>query len=140
MPAVLRVQTETEKPGIVTVEAFCPGIDNQAALGNAGSHAVNGQTAGFLVRRRKHGERFKIADWREFSPRWMRFVDDPPKDWLKHIGVREEDRASVMAKADQENKLTPQELLMRQMFSMSQAMNPTKATIEHSTGRIKDTI
>lgn len=41
--------------------------------------------AGFLVRRRYHGEKFFIQSAKEFSANWMEFIDQPPKEWLPVI-------------------------------------------------------
>lgn len=75
----LRVETVTEKPGIVTVQAIKP--DSVMTREN--------QMVGFFVRARREGDRFQIARWEEFSPRWMRFVDQPPEDWAEKIRARE---------------------------------------------------
>lgn len=127
MAQVLRATTETERPGKILVRAkAAPGRENDAK-----------PVAGFFVRRRYAGDEFRINDWNEFSPRWMEFVDEPPKDWLKKIGLREEDREQFMAKAMEENKLTPQELMQRQVFSMAQAAQPKLVELDYANGGTK---
>lgn len=44
--------------------------------------------AGFLLRRRYHGETFYIQNASEFSAKWMEFVDEPPEGWLPVIRTR----------------------------------------------------
>lgn len=75
----LQVVTEVEKPGTVLVEAFAPD----------GAFLRANQAVGFFVRRRKAGDQFKIARWDEFSPHWMKFVGEPPAEWVEKIKARE---------------------------------------------------
>ena len=126
--AVLRAQVETERPGIVTVRAkSAPGREMDAR-----------PIAGFFVRRRYEGEQFKISDWREFSPRWMEFIDTPPSDWLDNIKVTEGCREDFIAKAELENARSPRERMAEQVFSMLSMMKDREEKVlEHSTGRIK---
>lgn len=124
---VLRVQVETERPGIVTVRAkAAPGHESDAR-----------PIAGFFVRRRYEGDTFKINAWHEFSPRWMEFVDDPPADWIEKIKGREGDIELVARKAAEENALSPRDHLMRQMFSVAQLMSdPDVRTINQASGKV----
>lgn len=85
MAASVQVVTETEKPGLVMVRAVA-----------TGERAKDGRpVAGFFVRRRYDGDRFMIAKPEEFSANWMRFEDQPPKEWVsiikKRTGVDAED-------------------------------------------------
>lgn len=126
--AVLQVQVETERPGTVTVRAkAAPGREMDAR-----------PVAGFYVRRRYEGDTFKISDWKEFSPRWMEFVDDPPAEWLEKIKAREGEIELMAAKAEEENSLSPREQVMRQMLSMAQvaAGGGETQTINQSTGKV----
>lgn len=124
--AVLKVQVETEKPGIVLVRA-------KAAPGREGDSRP---IAGFYVRRRYEGDTFKINEWHEFSPRWMEFVDQPPPDWLEKIEAREGSRDDLFAKAQIENAKTPEQKLAESMFSMASMMNAQpSAAINQSTGK-----
>ncbi len=117
MASVLKVQLETDRPGLVPVRAKpAPG------------HELDGRPiGGFYIRRRWAGEQFAINDWREFSPRWMEFVDETavPKDWWDKLKIREEERAAFIAKAEDENKKTALDHMRDQTFSMLQAANPT---------------
>lgn len=126
--AVLQVQVETERPGLVTVRAkAAPGREMDAR-----------PVAGFYVRRRFEGDTFKIGDWKDFSPRWMEFVDDPPAEWVERIKAREGDIELMAQKAEEENSLSPREQVMRQMLSMAQvaAGGGETQSINQATGRV----
>lgn len=70
-----QVQTVTEKPGLVRVVAFASRDRKDDAK----------PIAGFFVRRRYAGSDFLLAKPEEFSPRWMRFVEAPPKEWIEPV-------------------------------------------------------
>lgn len=126
--ALLKVQVETERPGIVTVRAkAAPGREMDSR-----------PIAGFYVRRRYEGDEFKISTWQEFSPRWMEFVDTPPQDWLDNIKAREGERDDFMAKAAVENAKTPQQRLAETFLSMAQiaAGGGDGGTINQATGKV----
>lgn len=74
-PIEATVKVETEKDGIILVEA----VADEARMGDGRP------VAGWFVRRRYHGERFLLEKPEEFSARWMRFVDVPPKDWVEAL-------------------------------------------------------
>jgi hypothetical protein len=77
-PAVT-VVTQIENPeGTVLVQA----VAHADRMDDA--HPI----AGFYVRRRYHGDTFLIARPEDFSPIWMRFVNDPPKEWKDKLGAR----------------------------------------------------
>lgn len=125
--AVLRVQVETERPGIVKVRAkAAPGREMDAR-----------PVAGFFVRRRYEGDEFMINDWQEFSPRWMEFVDDPPPEWIEKIKAREGEIELVAKKAAEENALSPREQMLRQMLSMADVMRDRdERSINQATGKV----
>jgi len=127
--AVLQVLLETERPGTVAVRAkAAPGREMDAK-----------PIAGFYVRRRFAGETFKINDWKEFSPRWMEFIDEPPAEWLTKIKAREGDIELMAQKAEEENALSPREQIMRQMLSMAQVAQGgggETQTINQATGKV----
>lgn len=107
--AVLRAQVETERPGIVTVRAITP-------------HGKEGDArpvCGFFVRRRYPGDTFQINDWTEFSPKWMEFVDAPPEGWREKIEAKYHEIAIAVAKAEEEDRLSPRERMQREVFSMA---------------------
>lgn len=55
----------------------------------SGSRMNDGRpVAGFMFRRRYHGDIFAIKDAKEFSPNWMEFVDGTPEKWLPVIKKR----------------------------------------------------
>lgn len=116
---VAQVFVETEKPGTVMVRAVASADKQDDAR----------PVAGFFVRRRYHGDTFMLADWKEFSPRWMQFMGDVPTEWLDSIKAKfgefpdhEDDEPQVQAP---------------QMFSMGQAAKPQTATINYSNGKVK---
>jgi hypothetical protein len=126
--AVLQVQLETERAGTVTVRAkAAPGRESDAKA-----------IAGFYVRRRYAGDTFKINSWREFSPRWMEFVDEPPAEWLTQIKAREGEIEVMAQKAEEENALSPRDQIMRQMLSMAQvaAGGGETHSINQATGKV----
>lgn len=123
MATVLRAQVETERPGTVKVRA-------KAAPG----HELDARPiGGFYVRRRYEGDVFYIAKPEDFSPRWMEFVDQPPKDWLEKIGIREEQREAFMVRAAEENAKTPDAA----MFSMAEAGRAKPVEIDYRNGTVK---
>jgi hypothetical protein len=117
----LQVMTEIEKPGIVTVQAFSEvGFERQNAA------------VGFFVRRRRHGDQFKLANWKEFSPRWMKFVDEPPKEWREKIEAKFGKDSVSMAKGFDRIEETVEQL------SMAQAGRPREAgNFDFANGRVK---
>ena len=129
--AVLRVQTETERPGIITVRAkAAPGREMDAK-----------PVAGFFVRRRFEGDTFKINEWHEFSPRWMEFVDNPPQEWLDKINAREQNNQQIQTRAEAENAKTPETRIAETMFSMASVMrNQEGGTINQATGKVSKTL
>jgi len=121
----LQVMTEVEKPGTVEVVAF-------SELG----FTRQNQAVGFFVRRRRHGDRFKLADWREFSPRWMKFVDEPPEDWRKNIEAKF-GKDSVTVTGGSQTGFDRIEETVEQL-SMSQAGKPRESgQFNFSTGKVK---
>lgn len=124
--ALLKVQVETERPGIVKVRA-------KAAPGREGDARP---IAGFFVRRRYEGDEFMIADWKEFSPRWMEFVDTPPDGWVEKIKAREGDVDVMARKAEAENAKTPEQRIAAQMLSMANVLNQEMGSINQATGKV----
>lgn len=123
MATVLRAQVETEKPGTVRVRA-------KAAPG----HELDARPiGGFYVRRRFAGDEFKIAKPEDFSPRWMEFVDQPPKEWLDKISIREEERGQFMAQSVEENFKPPAE----REFSMAEVGRSKPVQIDYRNGTVK---
>lgn len=119
----LQVMTEIEKPGTVMVQAFSEkGFTRQ------------NEAIGFFVRRRRHGDKFMIADWKEFSPRWMKFVDSPPAEWAEKIEAKYGKGAISMAKGfDRVVETVEQQTL-------AQATMPQNAgQFDFSNGRVKKT-
>lgn len=55
------------------------------ALASTGKLNDGKPVAGFLLRRRYHGDIFALQHPQEFSPNWMEFVDMPPDNWVKEI-------------------------------------------------------
>ncbi len=125
---LLRAQVETERPGKVLVRA-------KAAPGKDGDGRPIG---GFYVRRRYAGDEFRINDWQEFSPRWMEFVDEPPKDWIEKIEGREGMRMDLMAEAEVSNAKSPDQRFAEMLLSMSQVANGggERGTINFATGKV----
>ena len=78
MAQSVQAVTEIEKPGTVLVQA----VASADRMDDA--HPI----AGFFVRRRYHGDTFMIASPEEFSPKWMRFVEEPPKEWKEKLSKR----------------------------------------------------
>lgn len=111
MPIAAKVDVTTDPvvPGIIRVRAVAPSDRKNDAR----------PVAGFYVVRRYDGEVFSISDWKQFSRRWMEFIDEPPKEWLEALEIEEDKRAEVMAKAEAEAKVTPEERLV---FAMSQVL------------------
>jgi len=124
--AVLQVQVETERNGTVAVRAkAAPGREMDSR-----------PIAGFYVRRRFEGDVFKINDWKEFSPRWMEFVETPPNGWQEQIDAREQANDQALVRAEIENNRSPREQIMSQMFSMASLMgNQPVETINQATGK-----
>lgn len=95
--------------------------------------------AGFFVIRRYDGDEFHLNDWKQFSSRWMEFVDEPPQEWLDAMDLNEKEKAALMAKQREEEKNSTGEAMV---FAMSQALGrmmgrpPTE--FDHSSGRFKD--
>lgn len=125
--AVLKVQVETERDGIVRVRALAaPGREMDAK-----------PVAGFFVRRRFEGDEFMLANWHEFSPRWMQFVDKPPQDWLDKINAREQNNLQVQTRSEAENAKTPEQRIAETMFSMASVMKDSDAgTINMASGKV----
>lgn len=103
MTQVLRVETVIEQPGVCTVEAFKP-----AAMMDR-----EGQMVGFFVRSRHVGDRFQIAKWEDFSPRWMKFVDQIPEGWEEKIKEREKLRGQIAELSMAEARATPNDKLLQ---------------------------
>lgn len=120
-----QVQTETEKPGVVLVEAVA-----LAERMNDGR-----PSAGFFVRRRYHGDRFYLAKPAEFSPRWMRFVNEPPKEWVEKLEKIIKDQTiedlMVAPPVDPRNPERP--------FSMGELQDRARQSHEmnYSTGKVQ---
>lgn len=125
--AILKVQVETERPGIVTVRAkAAPGREMDAR-----------PIAGFFVRRRYAGDTFKINDWTEFSPRWMEFVDTPPEGWIERIKAREGNIELMAQRAEAENAKSAEQRVAEQMLSMAQiAKGGEEQLINQATGKV----
>lgn len=125
--ALLQVQTETDRPGKVLVQAKpAPGREMDAR-----------PIGGFYIRRRYAGDQFRINDWTEFSPRWMEFIEEPPAEWKEKILAREGDIRLMAEKAAEENVLTPVDLMKREMFSMASMMRPqVEQTLNQATGKV----
>lgn len=83
--SVSQVETITEIHGAATV----------VAIKSDTSIERDGQLVGFYVRGRREGDRFEIAKWEDFSPRWMRFADVPPDGWVAKIEAREKLRGQI---------------------------------------------
>lgn len=136
MTQVLRVETVTEQPGVCTVEAFKPVqmMDRE------------GQMVGFFVRARHAGDRFQIAKWEDFSPRWMKFVDHIPDGWKEKIEAREGLRGQIAELSFAEERATPSDRLAQvavdaAAVALSQVGQPQDAgTMNFSTGKITKTI
>lgn len=94
---------------------------------------------GFFIRRRYAGDTFRINDWKQFSANWMEFVDEPPQAWLEAMKLDADKKAELMAKAQEEQRETPEQKLV---FAMSQLMARTAGRspdeFDHSSGRFKD--
>jgi hypothetical protein len=119
MAIAAQVITETEKPGTVLVRAFA----NQDRMGDARP------IAGFFVRRRYHGDTFLLARPEEFSPTWMRFVNDPPAEWADQLK-----KVAKAHKVDLEDFTKPAET---EMFAMSQVSDRDRgAQMNYSNGRV----
>lgn len=144
MSQVLKVHVETERDGIVTVEAFSEEAVAGASPGVSGKVLADAnKPAGFFVRRRYHGDRFKINDWKEFSPKWMRFVDTPPEGWIEQINAREGQRQSSLEAATVEQNKTPLQRIAEavrepsEVVSLAEYGKPADAgTINQATGRV----
>lgn len=130
---VLRVETVTEVPGVCWVEAFKPTsmMDRE------------GQMVGFFVRARHVGDRFQIAKWEDFSPRWMRFVDPLPEGWEAKIQEREKLRGQIADLSRAEERATPTDKLLQvarhaaEGVALSQIASAQEAgTINYATGKI----
>jgi hypothetical protein len=122
MAGSVQVITEIEKPdGRVLVEA----IASKERDGDARP------IAGFFVRRRYHGDRFRIASPQEFSATWMRFVEEPPKDWQDKIKkfTKVDDIADLMYQppVDPNKPFSMSELQERDRHSM---------TMNYSNGKV----
>lgn len=63
----------------------------------------------------------------------MEFVDQPPKEWLEKIGIREEQRDAYMARAAEENTKTPDAV----MFSMAEAGRAKTVELDYRSGTVK---
>lgn len=55
------------------------------ALASTGKLNDGKPVAGFLLRRRYHGDVFALQHPKEFTPNWMEFVESPPESWVKEI-------------------------------------------------------
>jgi hypothetical protein len=120
-----KAEVVTEKPGVVMVQAIAT-VERQ----NDGR-----PLAGFFVRRRYQGETFMIAEAKEFSPRWMRFVDEPPKEWHEDLKkILGGDIEDFMAESEEPRRRTPE-----QPFSMTEVSQRarTNQDIDYATGKIK---
>lgn len=117
----LQVMTEIEKPGIVEVMAYSEkGFTRQ------------NEAIGFFVRRRRHGDKFMLADWKEFSPRWMKFTSEPPKEWREKIEAKFGKESVVLTKGFDRVVETVEQL------SLSQASKPRDAgQFDFANGRVK---
>lgn len=120
--ALLQLQVETDRPGLVKVRA-------KAA---AGREMDSRPLAGFYIRRRYEGDTFAINDWREFSPRWMEFIEEPPKEWLDAIEKREGVREIVMAEAAANGVVEP---ARPSQFAMSQSNPVPRSSNEFDYGK-----
>lgn len=133
---VLRVETVTEVPGVCMVEAFRP----------ASMMEREGQMVGFFVRARHERDRFQIAKWEDFSPRWMRFVDPIPEGWEEKIQEREKLRGQIADLSRAEEIATPTDKLMQVAqhagaIALSQAGQAQDAgTLNYATGKISKTL
>jgi len=123
MAQSVQVVTEVENPeGSVLVQAVAH-VDRQDD-----SHPL----AGFYVRRRYHGDQFMIAAPEEFSPVWMRFVNDPPKEWRDKLGAR-------LKKLQREETVDELKVDPNAPFSMTdlQEQNRRSAAMNYATGKVK---
>lgn len=135
---VLRVETVTEQPGICTVEAFRP----------AGMMEREGQMVGFFVRARHEGDRFQIAKWEEFSPRWMKFVGSIPEGWEEKLQERERLRGQIAELSIAEERATPTDKFLQvaqraagDAIALSQVGNATESgTLNYATGKVTKTL
>jgi hypothetical protein len=134
MAGVVQVQTEVENPnGRIAVKAVAPAerMDDGRPV------------AGFYVRRRYHGDEFMIEKAADFSPKWMRFVDTPPEDWVTTIKSRyphfdadeamvEDEPLTAKQRADARRKE------MQRPLSMSQVADAERTAKEMVNGRVRD--
>lgn len=118
-----------DPPGIITVRAKAPGNRTNDAK----------PLAGFIYGRRRYaGETFRLNDWKQFSPRWMEFVDEPPADWLQNIQQRESTTLDYVAKAKAEESKSPAQRQFETMFSMLEMQQKANhaGRFDPSTGKV----
>jgi hypothetical protein len=124
-----QINVISDVPGSVTVRAVAPTERMNDAR----------PLAGFYIRRRYHNDEFALSDWRQFSKRWMEFVDEPPEDWVKAMELDEVQKAELMAKAIEEDKQAKAEPLMFALSQMLGGMGVKKpGDFDYSSGRMKD--
>lgn len=121
MAGTVQVITENENPrGFVRVQA----VAEDSKLGDGRP------VAGYYYQRRYHGQTFLIERPEDFSPRWMRFVDEPPEDWVAKIKkiTRVSDVKELMRAPTDPNA----------PFAMSQLQERDRqsATMNYSNGRV----
>lgn len=120
MAGAVQVITETENPrGFVLVEAQA----HESRMGDGRP------IAGFYVQRRYHGQRFRIEKPEEFSPNWMRFVEDPPKEWVEKL--KKITKVSDVKELMWEPPFDP-----NAPFPMSQAGTREMGVMNYANGRV----
>lgn len=123
---VLRVETVTELPGVCMVEAFKP----------VSMMDREGQMVGFYVRARHVGDRFQIAKWEDFSPRWMKFADPIPEGWEEKIREREEKLGKIAEISRAEELVTPIEKVVQIVRQATEGVALSQVGQQHDTGTI----
>lgn len=124
---------EHERQGTVLVRAIPPsGRLNDAR-----------PVCGFDGRRRRYaGETFLISEAKEFSPRWMEFVDragnviDPPAEWQAVIQARESALAQQIEQGRRENAQSVQQKQVANLVSMFQLQAQNVSSHFNSDGQV----
>lgn len=141
----VEVRTVIDLPGEVTVMA----IAHKDRLLDAKP------IAGHYLRRRYHGDRFQIQNADQFSPTWMRLVDEPPSDWLPTIKkkvessidpeIRAMELYDLMAADNADQYLTPRQLAEKKARAMSRTFAPSELQderpskeMDYSNGQVRD--
>lgn len=122
MAGTVQVVTQNENPnGRVLVVA----VAEESKLGDGRP------IAGFYYQRRYHGQQFRIEKPQEFSPRWMRFVEEPPADWADKLKAYDLDTKKFAKLDAKEFVADPNEI-----FAMSQAQGRENGVMNYANGRV----